>query len=421
MKTRKSFAYGWSMVAFAFLGFFLTTYFDVMSPNVFIPALAGTRGFDQANLLTAHSVGGICGAVLGVYLGKAIEKRGPKIVFVVTALISGVNFACIGIATTQIWAMAHIFMNQLLVLGYSMMSLLSLMARWFPKKKGAVMGFVTSGTIGSGIVILPLGTYLLDRFGLAVSNAVIGGILVVFALIAIPWVKDSPKDVGLWPDNEPLTKEELAIGEASAAGVKSPWTFGKIFTCMPLLMIVLCAGLVTVGNLAAQTCGVGILTERGLSASSATVLLGVGGVIGFVGSNFSGIVDQKRNSYVASIVMYVLAALGYILLWFGTGVFAAVGFALQAAVVGSVNNLLPSHIITRCGPQHYDAIVAYFFPVNRLLASCGSLIMSLSLRFSGLYHAGVIVCSLLTILALIVFAVTQNTKHIPAPGETAIV
>lgn len=72
MEKKKSFAFGWSMVAFAFLGFFLTTYFDVMSPNVFVPALAEKYGFNAANLLAAHSAGGIVGALLGFVLGKII-------------------------------------------------------------------------------------------------------------------------------------------------------------------------------------------------------------------------------------------------------------------------------------------------------------------------------------------------------------
>jgi hypothetical protein len=45
--------------------------------------------------------------------------------------------------------------------------------------------------------------------------------------------------------------------------------------------------------------------------------------------------------------------------------------------------------------------------------------MSFSLRVSGLYYGGVVVCAILTILALVVFAATQNTKHIAAPGETS--
>ena len=90
MKQKKSFAYGYSIVAFCFLGFFLTTYFDVMSPNVFVPALAA-KGFQPSNLLLAHSIGGICGALLGIYLGKMIEVKGPKRVFVICALLSGIN------------------------------------------------------------------------------------------------------------------------------------------------------------------------------------------------------------------------------------------------------------------------------------------------------------------------------------------
>lgn len=415
MKTKKSFAFGWSMVAFAFLGFFLTTYFDVMSPNVFIPALAA-KGMDPAALLGAHSAGGICGALLGIALGKMIEAKGPKLVFVVTAIISGINFALLGFSASQAQAVVHIFVNQLLVLGYSMMSLLALMARWFPRKKGVIMGFITSGSIGSGIVILPLGQALFNSHGIGVSNAVIGSILVVFGIIAIFWVKDTPQEVGLEPDNQPFTEEELAAMEA-AKDKKSPWTIGRVLTSPIIWVLVLCAGLITIGNLGTQTSGVGILTERGLDPAMALTLLGAGGVIGFIGSNFSGILDQKTNSHIAGIVMYALATAGLVMIWFGTGIVAGIGFCFQGAVVGAVNNLLPSHIITRFGAEHYDAIYGICCPINRLLASFGSMIMSFSLASTGLYHSGVIAITVLSALALVVFIFSGGTKHVPAPGE----
>lgn len=417
MEKKKSFAFGWSMVAFGFLGFFLTTYFDVMSPNVFIPALA-ERGMNPAALLSAHSIGGICGALLGIVLGKIIERKGPKKVFVVTAIISGVNFAMLGFSASQTQAVIHVFLNQLLVLGYSMMSLLALMARWFPRKKGVIMGFITSGSIGSGIVILPLGQALLTSHGIGFSNAVIGGILVVFAIIAIFWVKDTPQEVGLEPDNQPYTAEELAALE-TAKSFKSPWTMGKVLTSPIIWLLVLCAGFITVGNLGTQTSGVGILTERGLSPTMAMTLLGAGGVVGFVGSNFSGILDQKTNSYVSSIVMYAVATAGLFMMWFGKGMVAGVGFCFQGAVVGSVNNLLPSHIITRFGAENYDAIYGVCCPINRLMASFGSLIMSFSLASTGLYHTGIIVLTVLSVIALVAFVFSGGTKHVPAPGIKA--
>lgn len=414
MEKKKSFAFGWSMVAFAFLGFFLTTYFDVMSPNVFIPALA-ERGMDSAALLSAHSVGGICGALLGIALGKIIEAKGPKKVFVVTAIISGVNFALLGYSGSQTQAVIHVFINQFLVLGYSMMSLLALMARWFPRKKGVIMGFITSGSIGSGVVILPLGQALCASHGIGVSNAVVGAILVVFGIVAIFWVKDTPQEVGLEPDNQPYTAEELAALEASKS-FKSSWTMGKVLTSPIFWVLVLCAGLITMGNLGTQTSGVGILTERGVDPTLAMALLGAGGVVGFVGSNFSGILDQKTNSYISSIVMYALATAGLFMIWFGTGIVASIGFCFQGAVVGSVNNLLPSHIITRFGPEHYDAVYGLGCPINRLMASLGSMVISFSLASTGLYHTGVVILALLSALALLVFILSGGTKHIPAPA-----
>lgn len=414
MEKKKSFAFGWSMVAFAFLGFFLTTYFDVMSPNVFIPALA-ERGIDSAALLSAHSVGGICGALLGIALGKIIEAKGPKKVFVVSAILSGINFAMLGYSGSQTQAIIHVFINQLLVLGYSMMSLLALMARWFPRKKGVIMGFITSGSIGSGVVILPLGQALLSSHGIGFSNAVIGAILVVFGIIAIFWVKDTPQEVGLEPDNQPYTAEELAAMEATK-NFRSPWTMGKVLTSPSIWLLIICAGFITMGNLGTQTSGVGILTERGMSATMALTLVGAGGVIGFIGSNFSGILDQKTNSYISSVVMYALATAGLFMIWFGTGMVAGIGLCFQGAVVGSVNNLQPSHIITRFGAEHYDAIYGICCPINRLMASFGTLIMSFSLSSTGLYHTGVVILTVLSTLALVAFIFSGGTKHVPAPA-----
>ena len=416
METKKSFAFGYSMVAFGFLGFFLTTYFDVMSPNIFVPALAEAHGFAPAALLAAHSIGGICGAILGFVLGKLIERVGPKKVFIVTAIISGINFGLIGVATTQSWACFHIFVNQLLVLGYSMMSLLALMARWFPRKKGIVMGFITSGSIGSGIVIMPIGAKLAATQGIMVSQCVVGALLVILGIIAIFWVKDTPAEAGLEPDNQPMTPEELEIAKWHAEHPSS-WTPIKVLTCPTMWILLLCAGFITIGNLGTQTSGAGILGEAGLSPGAALALVGAGGLVGFVGSNFSGILDQKTSSYTSTIVMYAIAMIGLILLAFGSGTVAAAGFVCQGAVVGAVNNLLPSHIITRFGAENYDAIYDICCPLNRLMASLGAMILSFSLANTGLYKTGLMILMALSIIALVMFIFSGGTKHVESPAE----
>lgn len=117
MKTKKSFVRGWAIVAFCFFGFFLTTFYDILSPNVFVPALASAHGFDQGKMMMFHSMGGILGCLFGFYLGKLIESKGAKIILVITAIVSGINFALIGVATTELWCCIHIFLNEFLVLG----------------------------------------------------------------------------------------------------------------------------------------------------------------------------------------------------------------------------------------------------------------------------------------------------------------
>ena len=45
--------------------------------------------------------------------------------------------------------------------------------------------------------------------------------------------------------------------------------------------------------------------------------------------------------------------------------------------------------------------------------------MSFSLASTGLYHTGIIVLTVLSVIALVAFVFSGGTKHVPAPGIKA--
>ena len=72
------------------------------------------------------------------------------------------------------------------------------------------MGYVTAFMPLASATYLFLLNWLIATLGLPMGIAVTGGMTVVLGLIGAATIKNTPEEVGLAPDNEPITAEELA-------------------------------------------------------------------------------------------------------------------------------------------------------------------------------------------------------------------
>ena len=212
------------------------------------------------NLPLAHLVGGktatpddwsavqvawtfsIAIAVLGLtaaFMGKWLERNGPRKAMVLAAICFGVGFeiAALGVKTHQIW---------LLYLGYGVVGGFGLglgylapvanLVKWFNDRPGLATGMAIMGFGGGAMIGSPLAKDLMARFApdkdhpaVATAMMVMGGLYLIAMLFGAVIVRTPPPDYTAGPakkDDKPAS-----AGVPFARAVRTP-QFWLLWVCL---------------------------------------------------------------------------------------------------------------------------------------------------------------------------------------------
>jgi sugar phosphate permease len=263
----------------------------------------------------------------------------------------------------------------------------TLVTMWFPRKKGMAFGWATMGMPICTAIFPQIMHLLFGKVGVSPAFLVWGIVIVIFGILSIFWVKNSPEDVGCTPDNEPMSKEQIEANLKAEKSHVSQWTVGKLLKNKNVWMIGLGNGLhwlVTVGivvQLVPRIVMAGYSTNFGLN------MLTLAAVIGIAGSYFWGWLDQKTTTRLASIIygVFYIAALIFLIFMENSFGFVMIATVLAGIGIGGVANLLPSLIATVF--SRYDFVVAcrVILPINVFIRSFAFAIMGFALTRFGNY------------------------------------
>ena len=160
--------HGWLVVAAAFLvamyGFGLGFY----GPGIYLVALEAGHGWSTVELSPAITVYYVLGAAWLLFcVGPLFDRRGARTVVALgtAAMACGVVLLA---STTRLWQVYAAFAA--MSVGWATMSgaaITIIVAPWFDRRRGLAVSWSLNGGSAGGVVIAPLLTVLIARFGLA--------------------------------------------------------------------------------------------------------------------------------------------------------------------------------------------------------------------------------------------------------------
>jgi sugar phosphate permease len=404
--------WGWSMIIYSFLLYFFTAGITTDGMNLLPDAFAGAKGWNPLQILSFATPAGLLGVIGSFLFGQFIIKYKPMKTSSITLIISGVAYALLGLSPTPATFAVLLCVACFAANGFGMVVPPTLMANWFPRKKGIALGWATMGAPACTAFFVPLLGILLGRFGLVPAFGVIGAACVVLGVVTLFWTKDFPETVGAIPDN--LSADHpRAVSLENIQSYVSPFTIKKLLHDKDLWFISIgfgCLWMVTVGIVSQF---IPRMMSVGYTQQNALFMLTIAAVIAMPGSYFWGWLDQKAGTKPASVVYaacYIIALILLILELGGAVVWIAaifVGFG-----IGGLLNLMPSLVITVYG--RYD-----FMAVNRLVAPIASIIRVLAFGVTaalltlskGSYTLPYTVFIVIDIVGLVlIFLVSNKTK-----------
>ena len=206
--------YGWFVLAVCF--FIALSAFGIRSSmGVFVTPLEADMGWSRADITRVLSLGILVGAVSFLVTGYLHDRFGGRLVIggalimlgVCTALMSTVN-------SIPSFIFIYGFLGSFASSGVSFVTIHSLLARWFFKRRGLVMSISAAGGSFGPLMFAPLSAYLIQTFDWRFAFIVLGCIIAFIAgPMALAFLKDSPSS--LLPKSEKVGEEDVDEGKTT--------------------------------------------------------------------------------------------------------------------------------------------------------------------------------------------------------------
>ena len=412
-----NFGVGWVVIIYCLLMFFLYVGMCNDGANITAPNVEYLLGLETGTIMNMNSLAGLVGVVFFIIAGQINRKIGARLTSGICCIISGVAYilAC-NAPSVVLYTVAMCFVyGGIMSAGYVAGG--TLVATWFPKKKGVVMGYTTMGhNLASAfyvqlvaILIAPMVTGMADigqNFKTGIVPIGVGAI--VLGILGMLFIRNTPQERGINPDNvsdEVYAAEYDTTDEVEGDG---GWTTGKLLRTKELWLAAITTAFF-------QICSVGVMSqlvkrnvELGFQQQEAMNVMTILALGGVVGSWLVGVIDDKigtKKTMVGFGIWYAVALLLNFTAVDQVTVLVYVSLFMIAMGIGCSANFTTSLPASIFGRHGFDKVNSVIFPIQGavtalcfLVNGTVQLITGGQIRMAYLVFAGVALVNVVLVL-----------------------
>lgn len=396
--TKKGYGKGWAVIIYSFLAYFTATAVG-SAMNAASGTLASLHGWNAAVLISLISLGSIANIIAGAVLGKFSTSHSAKMLSNICFVIYLISMFGLGLTGNfVVFAICLIFANGLSSgIGYQLSPVM--ISKWFPTRKGGIMGIVTVGIpLCSGVATI------MYQKGYAAMGS-LGGFLPFIVIAVLAWivlnafVSDKPEEKGFLPDNGAALEN---VKEDPTVNSESIWTTSKLLHTPQVWAhgIILGTQLLFASGLMVQLYP--RLLELGIDPNTANLMMLASGLIAIPGSIASGILDDHIGARKAAVTSYVFAFLAMILNLSGNIVCVWFSLVCIGMVVGGAANWPASLCIEEFGKSFANGY-GIIQPIVQAVGAIGPAFFALFYGLTGSYRIPYICAAVLMVISCIAF------------------
>lgn len=412
---KKSVGYGtrgWGIIFFTMSLMFVNGMIHTNGMNVLLNIINQQHGWDVSTLLNMNTVSGIIGVGCSFIIGRLIVKFGAKMIGAIYLILGGFVIMWFGhvnsltaffLALTFLWVLSD---------GYGQMVPFTLVANWFPRRKGTALGIATMGyPLCTGLAVLIL-TTLIGFVGYGNTFIILGIVNIALGIIMF-FIHNYPEEVGVAPDNDPAGREELEKMIEHRKNYKSELTVKIVLKDKRTWKIAVCMGFLWM-------CTIGIASQLmprmlavGIDPGFASKLMMVTGFFGLFGSWLFGWIDEKIGTRKATMIycwFYVAVFIGLIVAH--TPAPMLVVAMAGGTGTGAVCNLLPSMISSAFGRDDFPIANGIISPMASMLRCMNFTILAIGLKINGSYTPAYVIFIVMSIVSYVIaYTMTKDLKY----------
>lgn len=378
-----NFGPGWFPIIYCLLMFWFYVGMCNDGSNVSVPAVAAALRVENSTLLTMNSIAGLVGVVFFIILGQLNRKIGARWLSGILCILAGIGYYGVGNASSvgMYLVCMCIVVGSIMSAGYICGG--ALVAQWFPKKKGVVMGYTTMGHNLASAMYCPI------LAALIATHYITGGVIpisigaIILGIVGMIFLRNTPQERGINPDNVSdevfKTEYDMADDEDDDGG----WTVKNLLSKKELWLAAITTGLF-------QICSVGVMSqlvlrnqELGFSANTAMLIMTILALVGVGGSFLIGVFDDRFGTKRTMVGFGIWYAVALVLNFtnFMPCVYISL-FMIALGIGGSANftTSLPTAIFGRQGFAKVNSVI---FPIQGAVTAMQFLINAIVQNATG--------------------------------------
>ena len=195
------FHYGWVILASGALGSLMTTPGQTYGVSPFFDPVAHDLRLSRATVAMAYTMGTLAGVLPAPFVGRWIDRRGPRVAGVLIGLALAV--ACMVMASSNSALSLTIGFATLRGAAIGALSLVSqhVINLWFVTRRGLAAGAVSFALALGGMMFPLVSEILMRHVGWRSTYIVLGTVvLVTMAVVGGVLFRTRPEQFGLTPD-----------------------------------------------------------------------------------------------------------------------------------------------------------------------------------------------------------------------------
>ena len=361
-------------------------------------------GWSRAGISGAYALGVVLAGLLGVPIGRVVDRRGARLLMAAGSAIGGLSL--LGLSGVHalwqfylLWAGGLGLANALTFYPVTF----TIIANWFDRRRGSALALLTLlGGLASPIFV-PLAGSLVAHLGWRQTLVVLGLLQLGIALpLHALVVRRHPEDLGLLPDGAtvaPHRQPTPLSGLTLAVALRQP-AFWSLTTAYSLTTLATNVILVH---------AVAYLIGRGYEAALAAGIVGVVGLASLPGRFLLNLLSDRVGPQPLLSLCLTAQAIGVVLLLHG----ASVGWLIAYIIVyggafGAISPLRAAVMADHFGRRAYGSITALQGVPVALAAGAGPLLAGVLYDHLGGYTLPFGLCAGAFLLAGLAVALTPR-------------
>lgn len=401
---------GWGLIVYCAAMFFLYVGMINNGNNVTAPALAAKFGIESSAVLSMNTIAGVVSVIFFVVLGAVNRKIGARCTSAICMAAAGLAYIGVGQAPNLITYTVCMSVCSGTAMSAGYIAGGALVAMWYPKKKGIVMGYTTMGHNLAAVLYVPMITFLVSTFGIERGVLVPAAMAILVAVLGFVFIRNTPQERGQNPDgvSDEVYQREYEVQKQDRDG---GWTVGRLLRTREMWLAAVTTGIY-------QLVSVGVMTqlvirnmELGFTRAQATALMSFLACIGLVGSWFIGVLDQKcgtKRSMIYFGLIYIAALVCNITEWMPL-VYVSI-LLIGVSIGGSANftTSLPAAIFGRHGFEKVNSVI---FPIQGLITAMNFLLSGISMQLTGTLRGVYLFDVAIILVNLVLIAMVDEHRY----------